>query len=345
MGEKLLPMKKISIKDIANLAGVAPSTVSFVLNGKARDMRISDALAEKIMAIAQEHGYHPNQVAVSLRTGKSKILGLVVENISGHFFGLLAKIIEEEAERFGYRVVYCSTDNNSAKGHDLIRMLSMRQVDGYLITPTNGMEEDIGDLIARKKPLVLMDSYIPGLSVPHVLVDNEGGVMEGMDHLVSKNYERIAFITIELDQIQINLREQAYRKSLKKHNIPFDPRLVLKLNYNYRNEEAIEQICAFINAHKDIEAVFFTTYYLGITGLESLKRLGLQIPADIAVVCFDDHDIFRLYPPGITIIAQPIEQLAKKAIELLMQQIEGIEIPVKKNQVALAAKFIIRGST
>src|SRR5688572_31995065 len=105
-----LQMKKVSIKDIAKIAGVAPSTVSFVLNGKAREMRISETLAEKIITIAAERGYHPNQVAVSLRTGKSKILGLVVENISGHFFGSLAKVIEEEAEHYGYRVVYCSTD-------------------------------------------------------------------------------------------------------------------------------------------------------------------------------------------------------------------------------------------
>src|SRR5688500_556217 len=123
-------MKKVSIKDIARMAGVAPSTVSFVLNGKAKAMRISDSLAEKVVAVAEEQGYRPNQLAVSLRTGKSKILGLVVESISGHFFGSLAKVIEEEAEHYGYRVVYCSTDNNSKKGHELIRMLSMRQVDG-----------------------------------------------------------------------------------------------------------------------------------------------------------------------------------------------------------------------
>jgi LacI family transcriptional regulator len=207
------------------------------------------------------------------------------------------------------------------------------------------MESDIEELVARKKPLVLMDSYIPGLSVPHVVVDNEGGVMQGMEHLVSRHYKRIAFITIDLNQIQMKLREHAYCNALKKHKISFDPELVLKLKYNYRNEEAIEEISDFMIRNKDIEAVFFSTYYLGITGLESIKRLGLQIPMDIAVVCFDDHDIFRLYPPGITIIAQPTEQLAKKAIEILMQQIEGTDVPVKKNQVALAPKFIVRGST
>src|SRR5258707_10245946 len=116
-------MKRVSLKDIAKLAGVSPSTVSFVLNGKAKQMRISKALAEKITEIAKKEGYHPNQVAVSLRTGKSQLLGLIVESISGNFFASLAKIIEEEAETFGYKVVYCSTENNAAKGRELIKML------------------------------------------------------------------------------------------------------------------------------------------------------------------------------------------------------------------------------
>jgi LacI family transcriptional regulator len=338
-------MKKASIKDIARIAGVAQSTVSFVLNGKAKEMRISESLAEKIIGIAEENGYHPNQVAVSLRTGKSKILGLVVESISGHFFGALAKIIEEEAERYGYRVVYCSTDNNSKKGHELIKMLSMRQVDGYLITPTNGMEEDIIQLMMHKKPLVLMDSYFPDLPVPHVLVDNRGGVQEGMEHLIKKGYKKIAFITIDLDQIQMQQREDAYLESLTKHNIPTDKSLILKLKYNYKTEEAISQMIAFLKKNASLQAVFFSTYYLGITGLEAIKRLGMQIPGDIAMVCFDDHDIFRIYPPGITIIQQPIEELARTAIEMLMNQIENGQSAVKKNHVALAAKFIVRGST
>jgi LacI family transcriptional regulator len=338
-------MKKVSIKDIAKLSGVSTSTVSFVLNGKAKEMRISEPIAEKIVEIAKRNGYHPNQLAVSLRTGKSKILGLIVENISGHFFGALAKVIEEEAERYGYKVVYCSTDNISQKGHELIKMLSMRQVDGYLITPTDGMENDILDLVARNKPVVLMDSYFPQIAVPHVLVDNRQGVGEGMEHLIKKGYKKIGFVTIDLNQVQMLQREAAYIRSLKKHKIKFDKHLVLQLPYNYKKEEGISKIADFIKSNKGLEGIFFSTYYLGITGLESIKRLGLQIPNDIAMVCFDDHDLFRLYSPGITIIQQPTEELAKTAIALLMQQMDNHAPLLKRNQVELAAKFILREST
>src|SRR5919112_3360214 len=105
-------MKRVSIKDIAKQVGVVPSTVSFVLNGKAKEMRISDELAEKIKAVVKEKGYQPNHTAVSLRTGRTKILGLIVEDISNVFFATLAKIIEDEVYAMGYKILYCSTENN-----------------------------------------------------------------------------------------------------------------------------------------------------------------------------------------------------------------------------------------
>lgn len=337
-------MKGVSLKDIARMAGVAPSTVSLVLNGKAKQMRISDGLASKIVKVASDAGYQPNQVAVSLRTGKSKILGLIVESISGHFFGSLAKIIEDEAGKFGYKIVYCSTENDTVKGHELVRMLSQRQVDGYLITPTAGMEKDLQELIAHKKPVVLIDSYFQDTDVPYVLVDNYAGVMEGMNHLIKKGYQKIAYITVDLPLVQIKQRSLAYDAALKANKIKRDKKLVLQLKYNHTRESAIGQICSFIKKFSKLEAIFFATNYLGILGLESIKHLKMRIPEDIAVLCFDDHDIFRLYPPGISVMQQPVEEIATTAVNLLMSQL-GLTANKNKNlQVQLAAKFVERGS-
>ena len=338
-------MKRVSIKDIASIVGAAPATVSFVLNGKAKEMRISEKLAEKIKSTAKKLGYHPNQIAVSLRTGKSKILGLIVENISDNFFATLARIIEDEAELFGYRVVYCSTENETSKGHDLIRMLSQRQVDGYLITPNTGMDEDIKDLLKHNQPVVLMDRYLPGVSAPHVLVDNFGGVMKGMKHLLKKGFRNIGFVTVDLPLIQMEERERAYLQVVKTVGVNQAKKLVLRLKYNYDKEEAIKLIINFLKKHPTMEAIFFSTNYLGITGLESIKRAGMKIPDDIRVICFDDHDIFRLYPPGITSIRQPIEQIAKTSVHILMQQLGKYKLKSKKTQLALAADLIERGST
>ncbi|RZK47283.1 MAG: LacI family transcriptional regulator, partial [Pedobacter sp.] len=274
-------MKKISLKDIAALAGVSPSTVSFVLNGKEKQMRISEDLANKVRAVATKEGYKPNQVAVSLRTGQSKILGLIVESIGGNFFGALAKVIEKEADKNGYRIVYCSTENDPVKGREMLRMLSNSQVDGYMITPVNGMEKDVLELVKAKKPVVLIDGYFPDIPAPYVLVNNLAGVTQGMNHLIAKGYSKIGFVTVDIELVQIREREQAYLAALKKHKLGASRKLILTLEYNYDKEAGVKAICKFIKDHPELDAIFFATYYLGISGLQSIQDLKLRIPKDL----------------------------------------------------------------
>src|SRR6202035_1818806 len=138
-----------------------------------------------------EMGYRPNQLARGLRTGKTKTIGLIVENISNAFFATLAKTIEDEAKKYDYKVVYCSTDNDEEKARELINMLSQRQVDGYIITPTQHLAEDIRRLQAENKPVVLIDRYVPQHEdIPALLVDNYEGVAQGMESLLEKGYRK-----------------------------------------------------------------------------------------------------------------------------------------------------------
>jgi LacI family transcriptional regulator len=338
-------MKRISLKDIARQAGFAPSTVSHVMNGKAKERRISDKVAEQIEALAKELGYRPNPTAVSLRTGKSKIIGLIVEDISNVFFATLAKTVEDIAYSLGYRIFYCSTENNDDKGKELIRMLLHQQVDGFLITPSKGMHKQVAELLRINKPVVLMDRFFPDIGVPYVMASNYGGVKEGIEHLINKGYEKIAFVTVDLDQIQMHERERGYRHTLKAHGLPNSQKLILKLPYKQSKDAFIRQIADFLKANPKIDAVFFTTNYLGVYGLESIEQLGLSIPKDIAVVCFDSHDMFRLVKPAITTIEQPIQEMAKASIEMLIKCIEGVPFSPDGHQLIKNTKLIIRGST
>ena len=341
-------MKNITIKDIALKAGVAPSTVSAVLNGKTRESRISEQLASRVRGIAADMGYQPNHTAVALRTGKTRVLGLIVEDISNVFFASLAKIIEEEADSIGYKVLYCSTENNEEKARERVRMLNQRQVDGFLITPTPGMRAEIDKLAGQHKPLVLMDRYFPGLSVPHVVVDNYNGTQMAMQHLLEKRYRRIAFVTIQLDQVQMHQRRQAYEDSLRVAGIPVEDNLVLQLPYHCKPEESVQQIREFISESQGLDAIFFATNYVGVYGLEAIKDLGLSIPDQLAVICFDDHDIFRLYSPAITIVKQPVALIAQTAMQLLIRQFEkGAGMPRYSGsfQVLQPAQLVIRAST
>lgn len=338
-------MKNITIKDIAGKAGVAPSTVSAVLNGKAKQSRISEQLACRIRIIASDMGYQPNYTAVSLRTGKTRVLGLIVEDISNVFFAALAKIIEEEADSIGYKVLYCSTENNEEKGRDRIRMFTLRQVDGFLITPTAGMRAEIARLAEQQKPLVLMDRYFPGLDVPHVLVDNYNGARLAMEHLLQKGYRRIAFVTIQMDQVQMQQRREAWEQCLRDYLLPVEETLVLELSYHSKPEMAVEQIGRFIRDTPGVDAIFFATNYAGVYGLEAIRELGLHIPGQLAVICFDDHDIFRLYTPGITIVRQPVNEIAQTAMQLLTRQFEPEPVDARDLQVLKPATLVVRGST
>lgn len=189
-----------SIKDIAKEAKTSISSVSLVLNGKAKGKRISDALAERIKEAAERLGYHPNLIAVGLRTGKSKTVALVVEDISNHFFSSLAKTIEDEAKAYGYNVVFCSTENNVTKGKEVIRMLWNQQMDGYRITPITGIEKEIIRLVANGRPVVLMDGNLKETDIPYVVVNNFEGMQNGIELLIKKGYKNIGYVTVDQDK-------------------------------------------------------------------------------------------------------------------------------------------------
>jgi LacI family transcriptional regulator len=321
-------MKKVSISDIARKAGVSVSTVSFVMNDKAVKMRISQEVIQRVERIAKEMGYRPNQLARGLRTGKTRTIGLIVEDISNAFFATLAKTIEDEAKKYDYKVVYCSTDNDENKARELINMLSQRQVDGYIITPTLNLAEEIRKLQGESKPVILVDRYFPQYNeIPYVLVDNYGGVSEGMEYLIAKGYRKIGLVTIEADMAHMKDRLEAYYEALNRHGIVPDKELVKMIPFERVRESALQDIMEFLTGNlKEMDAVFFLTNYLGVLGIEAIKRSGIRVPADMSVLCFDDNDIFRLYTPTISVIRQPIAEIGRRAMLALM---EGLNQPVK----------------
>lgn len=339
-------MKKTSIKDIAQKAGVSLSTVSFILNGKAEKYRIGKTLVQKVLDIANKEGYSPNPIAVSLRTGYSKMIGLLVEDIANQFYATIASTIEEELKKYGYRIVYCSTKNDPDSGNDLFNMIYQRQVDGYIITPAEGMEKNLTKLKEYQKPIILIDRYFPKLELSYVLVDDYKGIYDGMNHLIKNGYHNIAFVTTDLGQTYMNYREKAFKDFLSKHKNKIQNSQILKIPYPIGMKQTIEQISSFIkHSELPIDALFFATNYLCIAGLQSLQDLKKDIPNDIGILCFDDNDIFDIYPPGITAIRQPIKKISQTAVSLLMQRIELPEKNSKYDHIVLPGTLIVRGST
>jgi LacI family transcriptional regulator len=136
-------MKRTSLSDIAKQVGVSKTLVSFVLNGRAKEFRISDEICKKVMDAVREMNYQPNRIAQGLRTGKTNMIGLIIADIANPFFGKLGREIEQEAALHGYRVIFCSSDENAEKSKQQIAMLQQNQVDGYIISPPVNSEDQI----------------------------------------------------------------------------------------------------------------------------------------------------------------------------------------------------------
>jgi LacI family transcriptional regulator len=334
--------KRIVIGDIAKQLNVSITTVSFILNGKAKEKRISDDLANRVLKYVKKVNYSPNHLAKSLRTGKTNLIGLIVEDISNPFFANVARLIEENAYKKGFRIIYCSSDNDSDKTTELINVFRERQVDAYIITPSAGTEKDVQQLLQENVTVVLFDRYFPTLPTNYVVVDNSGSTFNAINHFIDQGYKNIAFISLQSDQTQMHERLSGYKKAIKKSGLKS---YIKKIPYHPTSHNYTEHITSFLEKEKAIDAVFFATNYLGISGLEAIKNLNKKIPTEIGVISFDDHELFRLYSPSITAVAQPIEEMSEQLIKILLDNVDGQAEVLEEKNVILPASLIIRNSS
>jgi LacI family transcriptional regulator len=334
--------KRLSIVDIANKLNISKTTVSFILNGRAKEKRISEELVERVLKFVEEVGYKPNSLAKSLRTGKSNIIGLMVENISDHFFANIARYIEDRAYKNGYKIIYCSTDNDAAKTKDLIAMFRDRHVDGYIIAPPLGVEADIAELIKDELPVVLFDRYFPNIDSSYVVIDNMNSTYNATQYFIDQGYKKIAFITFQSHQTQMQARMDGYEKALKENNLtPYIKEVV----FNQDAQNIVEPITDFLEKNKNFDAILFGTNRIGVCGLKVLHNLGMKVPDDVAVISFDDYDVFELYSPSITAIAQPIEEIADNVITILLNKLNTSAPNRKNQQITLHTELKLRGSS
>lgn len=334
--------KKLSINDIASQLNVAKSTISFILNGKAKEKRISDELTERVLKYVKEKGYKPNQLAKSLSTGKTKMICLMVEKISDYFFSHIAYYLEELAYKSGYKIIYCSTENDPGKTRELINLFRDRHVDGYIITPPVGIEDDIMELLNDEQPVVLFDRYFKSIETDYVVLDNYHGTYDAVAHLADKKYNHIAFVTLQSEQSQMVDRETGYRDAITKQGLES---ILLKIPFENSAVETANDIHSFLKENGKIDSIIFATNYLALSGVKAINDLQLQIPGDIGIIAFDDHDIFNVYNPTISAVAQPLEKMAFELFRILLDKLEN-KVPVGQfQQVVISPELIIRRST
>lgn len=333
---------KSSIKDIASILNISKTTVSFILNGKAKEKNISDKLINKVLDLVQEMDYKPNQFAQSLRTGKTKILALMIEDISNPFFSSIAKNIEEKAYKSEYKIIYCSTENDTTRAKDFIKMFFNLGVDGYILAPPKGVEEDINWLVKQGENVILFDRYFDSISADYVMINNEEGTYDGTTHLINQGYKNIAFLNIALDQPQMLGRLEGYQKAMKINGLK---PIVHALSYHCDYSKYTQEIIKVLKKERAIDAIFFGVNYLGVAGLEAISSLKMKIPQDLAVASFDDNDLFRMNAPTITAIAQPVEKISEAVISTLLDRINSSTKNTEPLGITLPTSLIIRGSS
>ena len=239
---------------------------------------------------------------------------------------------KNEVIGLNYRVFYCSTGGDDERAVELVNSLLQANVDGFIIVPTKNMQATIERLIELQCPVVLIDSYFEGQEVSHVVLDNYDGAQTATRYLLEKGFKKIAFVTNSSQLIQMQLRKDGYADALKQEGL-FDQARILDLEYQITEEERIAKISEFLVRSTEIDAVLFSANYLLLAGLQSLRKLGLKIPNDKAVISFDDHDSFRLHSPSITVLSQPIEEIVQKTVKLLVMQMnDGEDYKIEKEK-------------
>lgn len=333
-------MKALSIKDIALKANVSITTVSFIINGKAKEKSISDAVIKKVQKIIIDSGYKPNQIARSLRTGNSNIIGLIIEDISNSFFSRIARLIEDKAYKKGYKIIYSSTENNVEKAQELINLFKSRKVDAYIISPIKGIEEDIQILLNENKPVILFDRNLPQLNTNYVGANHFAASCQAVESFIKNGKRNIALVTTDIDVQQIIERFDGYKKAIIDSALPYQDSLVLKIPFNQAEASTIKQIKTLFK-NNEVDAVLFATNYLAISGLKVLKELNKKIDENFAVIGYDDHEAFELHTPSISTIQQPLEEIAETIIRLILAQLAA-KTKIPDQQIIIPAKLIIR---
>jgi LacI family transcriptional regulator len=332
-------VKRVSLKRIADELGVSTATVSLVLNGKDKNGRVSRETAKKILDKAAELNYIPNTLAKGLKMGRSRTIGLIVADISNVFFGTLALYIQEYAEKEGYAVIIANTNEQIKRMEKMIKLLKSRQVDGLIITPTEGSENLIQDLIKYNIPLVLVDRSYPDLPVNSVLINNYEISYKSTEQLIQQGCRNIAFVTYKQDHFHINERKRGYCEAMKEADL-YKVDHIQEVRYEFLRSDMDRAISYLVNKEEKMDGIFFATNSISIEGVKSLYKHHLTLQKDIQIMCFDESDAFYLFPFSIPFVKQPIEEMAQHAIQILIDRIEERNLGIEK--CFLDAELVLR---
>ena len=322
-----------TVLDVAKRAGVAPITVSRVINNSGY---ISQATRERVEAAAKELGYVPNTIARGLRSKRTMTLALVVTDITNPYFTLMARGVEDVAGDSGYTVVYCNSDESEAKEEKYVNILAQRQVDGVLLVPSCGNVKTIKFLLSNDITVVALDRRVSGVEIDSVRSDSQDGAKRLINLLIRLGHKRIAMITGPKDVSTSVDRVTGYQQALSEADLD-ENELVY---YGAFNQESGYEFTNQAMLHSPRPtAIFGANNFITIGIIKALHDLKIDVPDDVSVVGFDDLPESMLVNPFITVARQPAYEMGRIATELLLKRI-SIELDEEYQELILPTEII-----
>ena len=333
---------KTTIKDIANVLNISAAAVSKALHN---DSRISEKTKKAVRQVAENLNYQPNHLASALRSGKSKLVGVIVPKTNSNFFSATIHNIEEVLNKEGYNIIITQSNESYKKECENIDTLLFTQVDGIIVSMAN----ETVDLQHFKKvkqagiPLITFDRGENDLNVDYIGIDDYDSSHRIVDHLVEQGCKRIAHIGGFKHTRIYNNRIRGYIDALEKHNLPLEKELLLESNLS--TEDGRNKMQELLALDKKPDAVYVAGDYAALGALQVLNEKNIKIPDEIALVGFGDEPFANMVTPKMTSVNQHSYQIGKIAAEKFLEYTKQNQIQQTLQKHILKAELIIRESS
>ena len=334
-------MPKYTMRDVARLAGASVATVSAVINGTAT---VSEHLTQKILDSMKALDYHPDQVARSLKVGRTQVIGMVVPDLTNAFFPEVIHGVEDAARLEGYSVILCNSNENAEQEKRHLSTLFSRRVDGVLLACSD-VASAYDSLIRRRFPLVFVDRLPQGIAHAGVSTENEEASHQATRHLIELGHDRIAIIVGALRHSTHAERLNGFRRAMQESN------LAIRNEYLQIGDQSLESGylsgLELMRLEQPPTAIIASNNRMLLGLMRSVNELRIPCPEQISILGFDDFAWTQHFTPPITVIAQPAHEIGQKAMEILLAKIRAGEdaAGVPDAIVRLKAELRAREST
>ncbi|MGD0304986.1 MAG: LacI family DNA-binding transcriptional regulator [Candidatus Acidiferrales bacterium] len=310
--------KAPSIYDVAREAKVSVFTVSAVINNKTW---VSAALVRRVNAAVAKLNYRPNLLARSLAKHQTHTIGMVVTDIANPFFPAIVRAAEDAAQKAGYSVLLCNSDDKKEKESLYLDLLISKRVDGIILNKTPGeLSASQRKMLSDAQiPVALLMRSCPNLKADIVQTDDEKGAHDAVAHLIRNGHRRIALVGGPEHVSNAIARRHGYRKALEEAGLTIDPSL--EIHGDYRIDSGHRAGLALLPLRPD--AVLVTNYLMTVGFMNAANEMGMRCPDDFGLVSFDDYPWLGCFTPRLTTIELPKYELGETAVNLLLDRIQG----------------------